>query len=821
MVSINEASAPQLANPVPGRLLQLNRPFTLTVPTYSFLSRTGLLTYSASLGDGSPLPSWLSFDAATRTLRGTPPLAGTLNVRFTATNSEGESISDTIPLSIGISQFDFNAGGDGAYGDAQAIAVDGNLAFLATGHVGLSIINTSQPATPTSLARLDTPGYARDVAFSGGYAFLAASDAGLQVIDGRNPTSPSLVFTLDTDGYANGITVDGTRAYIADWNRGLLIVEISNPVQPIVIGRLELSGTAMNVAVSGKYAYVASSSLGIQIVDVSDPQALRVVGSFQTAGSAYGVTVAGTQAFVTSSNGVEILDVANPAAPVRISRYSFPEEEDIYYIKGPILDGNRLYVSTRNSGVHVLDISTPSAPQLLTIHATSEANDLAIVGNSVLVADGYRLTVLDRVSIDATPAKSEPLVVGSLAGRSAYEGQPFQLVMPSSLVVDPGDKLVYTASLADGSPLPGWIAFDSATRTFSGTPVGSGTLNVRLMATDQEGQQASDSFLLSVLSGHADAYGTGDVIVAGHYAFFASAGNLAIADIRDPKAIQIPRFVPLQGYSSPEAMALGGGFVYLAKPYSGLQIVDVRDPLSPVVKGGYADTGYVTSVATWGRYALLGATYGAVKILDISNPDAPALVQTFQVGGDPFSIKVQGNLALVSFRNWGGMAIYDLNDIANPRQLSQLYLRFNMGTANDFIVNDKRVYVAGQQGLLILDISDPTNPVQVGDISLPLAWQRSISAAGSFVYLSGADYQNSGAADVHVIDVSDPTAPRLIAAYQTPGSAYGIASSSSHAFVAGTKGLDSLPLHGSASVNDGSARFSLSGRPEVGNTLSV
>jgi len=44
-----------------------------------------------------------------------------------------------------------------------------------------------------------------------------------------------------------------------------------------------------------------------------------------------------------------------------------------------------------------------------------------------------------------------------------FEAAPF---LPGG----PGDPLTYTATQADGSPLPSWVSFDPATRTFSGTP---------------------------------------------------------------------------------------------------------------------------------------------------------------------------------------------------------------------------------------------------------------------------------------------------------------------------------------------------------------
>ena len=60
------------------------------------------LTYTATLVDGSALPSWLSFDANTRTFTGTPLNGdvGSIAVKVTATDSSDATVADTFNLTI-------------------------------------------------------------------------------------------------------------------------------------------------------------------------------------------------------------------------------------------------------------------------------------------------------------------------------------------------------------------------------------------------------------------------------------------------------------------------------------------------------------------------------------------------------------------------------------------------------------------------------------------------------------------------------------------------------------------------------------------------
>src|SRR5690349_15542798 len=75
---------------------------------------------------------------------------------------------------------------------------------------------------------------------------------------------------------------------------------------------------------------------------------------------------------------------------------------------------------------------------------------------------------------------------------------------------DPGDHLLISATLEDGSPLPDWIIFLPDTQilfipeNFSGV----GSYTVKLTATDTFGAQASDFFDLDVRGPNLTINGT-------------------------------------------------------------------------------------------------------------------------------------------------------------------------------------------------------------------------------------------------------------------------------------------------------------------------
>lgn len=100
--SITVRSAPTVANPVSNQLATEDTAFSFTVPLNAFTDEDGsTLTYTATLTDGSALPSWLKFNATTRTFSGTPlnENVGAIAVKVTA--SDGISTaSDEFSLTV-------------------------------------------------------------------------------------------------------------------------------------------------------------------------------------------------------------------------------------------------------------------------------------------------------------------------------------------------------------------------------------------------------------------------------------------------------------------------------------------------------------------------------------------------------------------------------------------------------------------------------------------------------------------------------------------------------------------------------------------------
>lgn len=110
--------------------------------------------------------------------------------------------------------------------------------------------------------------------------------------------------------------------------------------------------------------------------------------------------------------------------------------------------------------------------------------------------DNYNYSAGEYVNMTIGAANRTPTLATALADQSAAQGGVFSYTVPAGAFTDPdsGDTLTYTATLADGSALPSWLSFNSATRAFSGTPTSTGTVSVKVIAKDSGNLSAFDIF---------------------------------------------------------------------------------------------------------------------------------------------------------------------------------------------------------------------------------------------------------------------------------------------------------------------------------------
>lgn len=129
----------------------------------------------------------------------------------------------------------------------------------------------------------------------------------------------------------------------------------------------------------------------------------------------------------------------------------------------------------------------------------------------------------------------------------------------------------------------------------------------------------------------------------------------------------------------------------------------------------------------------------------------------------------------------GAMVILD---VSNPSQPTEISWIATPGIAFDVKVAGHYAYVAGITDLNVIDISDPKNPKEVGYCGIPVEKMEYI-ADHARVYVAGNHaYVVNGKAGLQVIDVSDPKDPHIAGSYDTPDYARDVCVSGNYAYVA-------------------------------------
>jgi hypothetical protein len=196
-----------------------------------------------------------------------------------------------------------------------------------------------------------------------------------------------------------------------------------------------------------------------------------------------------------------------------------------------------------------------------------------------------------------------------------------------------------------------------------------------------------------------------------------------------------------------------------------------------VVPTGQATTDLWAFEGQDGRdYVYTGTYHGNLMYAwDVSDPAAPVIVDSVEFDGrrvNDVKINDARSLAVVTSEHASdrknGITVLDITDPSQPRKLSHYTKGLTGGVHNTWIVDDL-VYAVhyGTRAVHIIDVSDPSAPAEVGRWQLPNAdrFLHDVTVLDGYAYLS---YWNDG---VVILDIGagthggTPTEPALVSQY--------------------------------------------------------
>ncbi len=254
----------------------------------------------------------------------------------------------------------------------------------------------------------------------------------------------------------------------------------------------------------------------------------------------------------------------------------------------------------------------------------------------------------------------------------------------------------------------------------------------------------------------------------GQHVYLGIGLRLAAIDVSNPST---PHAV---GYSEPlpgvvNTVVLAGDHAFTLTEGYGLSVLNISDPaqLQLVASLRLAQPGYGLAVSN--SYAYVANGGAGLVILDVSTPEAPRQVGALQTHSEAIAVTVASHFVYVAEGNRsdlsGALEVIDVAHPTAPELIGSLLVPFAraVSVAGDY------AFVA-TYGLRIVEVSDPSHLRLIGSYEWDTAF-NDVAVTASYVLISGNRYCDVVAVCpriVSVLDVSDPTQPRLLDTLSLP-----------------------------------------------------
>ncbi len=584
------------------------------------------------------------------------------------------------------------------------------------------------------------------------------------------------------------VRVCGNYAYVVT-NYGLHIVDISDPANPQMMGEVYMSGFSIRVAVSGNYAYVGGVILvdgefvGLQIVDISDPMAPCVVGSMAGYVEWSAIALSGNYVFLAREEFCAI-DISDPENPLVVGCLSDPPSQNC---RSVAIQNELAFVSSGHDGLRVIDISDPTNLEIIgSVDIPGFSKDVEVSGSlAFVISSSSGLQIIDISDPEAPQIIGNAITGDYYAGVEISGNRAYMLgyhpdMWGSNLysvdVSDPANPLIEGSVGVIPHSLGMAISND---HVFVGTDNSNDyNYNNPLLQIFKVSEQVSPQAVGAVnVPGWTNA-----ISLAKNYAYVAAGeSGLQVVAISDPFSPQIVG--SLAASSDARDVAISDNLACVADGNLGLQVIDIYDPANPAAKGSVGIPGGASSVVIGDGFAYVGDDERALHVVDFSDVEHPHIVESIDIGDYIERITISGNLAFLGC--WGGIKVVDILDPGNCEIIGSLEVLDSDGWPASMVgvavVGDLAYVAAGSHGLLVVDISDPTNPVIVASVSTP-DFARNVAVSGYWAYV------NTSNIGVSVFDISDPSFPRLAGIISTPTSCQDVKIMDGYVYI-----LDNLP----------------------------
>jgi hypothetical protein len=464
--------------------------------------------------------------------------------------------------------------------------------------------------------------------------------------------------------------------------------------------------------------------------------------------------------------GLEILDISDPAEPVELSYMDLSGHPDM-----AVIDGDLLYLAcsnVNNTGFTIVDVSDPHTPYPVSTTSTS-ADAISvhdIPGQGKVVCIGYRSGTTNYLKIYGVDDPLSP-------GLQSYV--PLPGASSGIRRLAHFGKLLYICHMYPMAGQDDILIYDISDPS---SPTQVGGVNI------------------------ADNSGVHDIEIAGDQLYLANRlnnndGQLLAYSLSAPHSPVFTGSVNTSG--GPFGLGVTGS-VACMHSYKTLSIIDISDPVNPILAGNLrspfdmlgmdADGGRVVAVGEGFEMSGMGISPWLLTA-DLSSGQFVTPVAHLDLAGVTSEMVVQGDLAYMLVSG-SGLEIYDLTSPLSPQLLVTLPL--DLGYTTDIRVEGERAFVMGVGGdITVVDINDPHAPLVLGAYDTT-GNAKCLAVSGDLVWLGISEWDDMWWEYRYhyvCVDLGDPGAP--VELYSSPSSGYwieGLEISGDHLCIAGGSSQD-------------------------------
>ena len=518
-VTINDRNeAPTVANAIANQLAVIGQSFSYTIPADTFIDQddgdTAALTYAATL------PSWLTFNPATRVLSASANVVGperSENVTITATDADGLSVSDVFEVSVVT-----NPPPVIQVNGSQTQNITENTPLNSDTDTGFSFSFTDNTSVNNASKRVSHPGFALVGSSNTNVKLQIKSTTALDYEDGANQVIT--IYVSDDEGAEGSALV---TIAVRNLDEAPVIASVGTQVSLLEGNFASDTNTGLTYsATDPEGAQVVLSATGSAKLKLTNGRIQIIGGSsfnYETSTDrTHVITVTATDQTSNSSTATITITISNRnEAPVLSKGGTGTNRNENATDTNPTDTGftfSATDVDIQDSNDSI-SFSVSDTTNFL-IESTGVNRKLQIQGNivfdfetkstytvTVTVTDAAGLTDTEVVTVSVNNVNDKPTVENPIPDQFISINNPYSYQFPDNVFndQDTGDVLTYEATLPDQNTASVTILFAANMRTFSADiPAGAfeTTVSVTVKATDDGTGTLStvDIFQVIVLS---------------------------------------------------------------------------------------------------------------------------------------------------------------------------------------------------------------------------------------------------------------------------------------------------------------------------------